>query len=568
MSLYSSIRMASNTIQADSIALQVVGQNIANANTPGYIREEVLLSPGPTQRLGGLLLGTGVQVLAVQQKIDTFLEERLRGAVSDQFSAEAQEETYLQLEGVIGELNDTDLSTAMNRFFGSINEILNQPESTSVRNLAMLQGKSLTEDIGRLAKRVGEMRFDINQRVTNMASDLNRLLEEVRRLNIRIAETEVGGASTSDAVGLRDKRLEALEDLAELIDIRVQEQDSGAVVVYAGGDWLVYEGSARQVEVVLDNDRGMAISSIHITDVDAPLELQAGQLHGLTTARDEILGGYLDRLNDFAQTLIFEFNKLYSKGQGLNGYQEVTSEFPVDDNKVPLNSAEAGLAFTPVNGSFQVMVYNKKTGLSKTADVLVDLNGMGDDMSLEGLRDAINATGVGVTATVTPTGKITIKNDAVDQEFAFAGDTSGILAALGINTFFSGTSATDIAVNRDVRNDPAKFVASFGGIGYDTDIAIEMAAFLDRPLSSQSGQTLSVVYDRMIGETTQGSTVAGATAEGARVFQQTLRGQKLAISGVSLDEEAVKMIAYQHSFQASARYIQTLTELLNTLVNL
>ncbi len=568
MSLYSSIRMAGNTLQADSIALQVVGQNIANANTPGYIREEVLLSPAPTQRLGGLLLGMGVQVLSVNQKIDTFLEERLRSAVSDQFSAEAQEETYLQLEGIIGELNDTDLSTALNRFFGSINEVLNQPESASVRNLAMLQGKTLTEDIKRLANRVGEMRFDINQRVTNMASDVNRLLEEIRTLNIRIAETEVGGATASDAVGLRDKRLEALEDLAELVDIRVQEQESGAVVVYTGGDWLVYEGSARQVEVVLDNDRGMSASSIHIVDVDSPLEVSAGQLHGLTTARDDVLGGYLDKLNDFARTLIFEFNQLYSKGQGLNGYQEVTSGLPVDGNKVPLNRPEAGLPFTPVNGSFQLMVYNKKTGMAKTADILVDLNGIGDDMSLEGLRDAINAAGVGVSASVTPTGTITIKNDGIDQEFAFANDTSGILAALGINTFFTGTSATDIGVHRDVQEDPAKFAASLGGIGHDTDIAIEMAAFLDRPLSSHNGETLSIVYDRMIGETTQGSTVATATAEGARVFQQTLRGQKLATSGVSLDEEAVKMIAYQHSFQASARYIQTLTDLLNLLVNL
>ncbi|NUQ63596.1 MAG: flagellar hook-associated protein FlgK, partial [Pirellulales bacterium] len=225
MSLYSSIRMAGNTLQADSIALQVVGQNIANANTPGYIREEVLLSPAPTQRVGGLLMGMGVQVLAITQKIDNFLEERLRGAVSDQASAEAQEETYVQLEGAIGELDDTDLSTMLNKFFGSINEILNQPESVSVRNLAVLQGKTLTEDIKRLANRVGEMRFDTNQRVDNMAGDINRLIEEVRTLNVRISETEIGGAANSDAVGLRDRRLEALEHLAELIDIRVEEQE-------------------------------------------------------------------------------------------------------------------------------------------------------------------------------------------------------------------------------------------------------------------------------------------------------------------------------------------------------
>ncbi|HOA53494.1 MAG TPA: flagellar basal body protein, partial [Thermogutta sp.] len=83
MSLFSSIRMASNTMRADQIALQVIGQNIANAETPGYIREEIALKPAPIQKLGGLPLGLGVQVAAVIQKLDQFLEERLRASVSD-----------------------------------------------------------------------------------------------------------------------------------------------------------------------------------------------------------------------------------------------------------------------------------------------------------------------------------------------------------------------------------------------------------------------------------------------------------------------------------------------------
>jgi len=98
MSLFSSIRLAANALQADQIALQVVGQNIANASTPGYIREEVVLSPTICQRVGGLLLGMGVQVDAVIQKIDIFLEERLRGAVSERSSAETAEPVYGELE--------------------------------------------------------------------------------------------------------------------------------------------------------------------------------------------------------------------------------------------------------------------------------------------------------------------------------------------------------------------------------------------------------------------------------------------------------------------------------------
>ncbi|MEX1223551.1 MAG: flagellar basal body protein, partial [Pirellulales bacterium] len=147
MSLFGSIQLANNALRAQQIGLQVVGQNISNANTPGYIREQVVLSPAPTQQVGSLLLGLGVQVDGVVQIIDNFLEERLRGASSERANTSAQEEAYVQLEGLIGELGDTDLSTSLTNFFNSVAEVLNQPESVAVRNLAVLRGQTLSDDV-------------------------------------------------------------------------------------------------------------------------------------------------------------------------------------------------------------------------------------------------------------------------------------------------------------------------------------------------------------------------------------------------------------------------------------
>ena len=564
-SLYGSIRMASNTLQANQIALQVVGQNIANANTPGYIREEVMLTPAPTQKYGGLILGMGVQVSAVVQKIDHFLEQRLRGAVSDQANTSTLEGTYTQLETIIGELSDTDLSTSMNNFFAAIQEVLNQPEDVSVRNLAVLQGVTLTQDINRMAARAQSLRTDVNGRIHDMAGDINRLLDEVRQLNVRIAETEGGDVSNSDAVGLRDQRLHALEELARLIDIRVIEQPSGGVAVYRGGDFLVYEGTKREVEVVVDTDRGMTVADIHLKDTDAPLNPASGKLKGLLTARDDVLGSFLDDLDAFARTFALEFNKLYTSGQGLNGFRQVTGEYAVDDIHTALN--QAGLAFSPQNGSFQVMVYNTKTQLTQTTDIHVDLDGLGRGTTLADLADMLNAID-GVAAEITLDRRLHITSQAPDQQIAFAADTSGVLAALGVATFFTGTAARDIGVNADVRQDPAKFAASKNGVGADTEMAVELARFLDRPVASHDGASIGVLYHRLVGKTTQGSTVARADADGARVFETTLRGQRLAISGVNLDEEAIKMMAYQYSYIASAKYIATLSELFEILVNI
>jgi len=294
-------------------------------------------------------------------------------------------------------------------------------------------------------------------------------------------------------------------------------------------------------------------------------------MHGLLAARDDILGGFLDVLDSFAGTLAFEFNKVFSSGQGLNGYDSLTGHFEVDDTTKALN--QAGLDFTPETGSFQLLVHSNLTGLTETTDISVDLNGLGSDTTLDDLITAIDNIN-GLTAT-TVSGALRITSESADQVFAFGDDTSGALAALGINTLFTGSDAFSLGINAELLTDPAKFAASRGGIGVDVDnLTVDadgnqrLASFLDRELESRNGNTLSVLYDRMVDQVAQGATIARAVADGSRVFETALRGQKMAISGVNLDEEAIEMLSLQRSFQASARYIVALNELFGILVNL
>ncbi len=566
MSLISSIQLASNALRAADIGIQVVGQNISNANTPGYIREEVVFSAAPTQRRGNILLGLGVQVDAVVQKVDRFLVNRLRAATSDRLNGDTQEQTYLELERLVGELSDTDLSTSMTSFFNSINEVLNQPASLSIRNLAALQGKTLADDIRRLADRVTDVRIDLNNRIKQVGDDINRLTEAIRDLNVQIAQVEGGDSTQSDAVGLRDQRFVALSELASLIGIRVDEQPSGSVTISINGTFLVADGVRREVAVVQESVGGLVLADIRLADTDQTLSNNSGALSGLVTSRDTILGGFLQDLDNFAQTLIFEFNKVFTSGQGLSGYQSITGEFAVDDVSADLDAA--GLAFTPINGSFQVQVRDKQTGLTQTTDVFIDLNGLdNNDTTLTSLAAKLTAID-GITATVTPQRQLSITADSSEQEFAFAADTSGVLAALGMNTFFVGTTARTIAVNQAVVTDAGKFSASRSGIGADSDNAVELAGFLDRSLETNNNESISILYNRLVGNMTQAASASRAVAEGFRIFEDTLNGQHLAISGVSLDEETIRLMAFQQAFQAAARYISTLSELMDVLVNL
>ncbi len=562
MSLFGSIQLAANTLSATQIALQVNGNNIANANTPGYLRQEVVFTPAPTQMLGTLPLGLGVEVEAIVQKVDLFLEERLRGSVSDLANGETQEDAYLQLETIVGELSDTDLSTSLSNFFGSINDILNQPESVSVRNLASLQGQTLAADIRRLSSRVGQLRNESNDRVRESATDINRLLDQIAKLNVQVVTTEGGSTSKSDAVGIRDRRQVALSELASIIDIRALEQPNGSVTVLVGNEFVVSEGTNRTVKTVA-GDQGAI--EVRLEATNSTLRSTSGKLFGLIAARDQIFGGYEERLNNFSRSLIFEFNRTYSSGQGLVGYSQLTSESAVTDATLALDAA--GLEFTPENGSFQVQVLNRQTGLTETTDIFVPLNGLPTDITLDGLAAQLDAID-GVSAQVDASRRLVLKSESSNLEFAFANDSSGVLAALGLNTFFSGSSANTIDVSAVVRADPNTFAASQSGVGVDTEVAVRLADFINTPLETQNNISLADTYDRLTADFTQGAAVARSVAEGFRVFNATLEGQKLSVSGVNLDEEAVSLVTLQRVYQASARYISTVSDLLDVLLTL
>jgi flagellar hook-associated protein 1 FlgK len=565
MSLSGTLQIAGNALAAQQIALQVIGQNIANAATPGYSREEAVLAPAPVQQFGRLTLGLGVHVQGVVQRVDEFLNQRLRRATSDRIDSEVREQTWLELEQVLGELSETDLSTALTRFFGAINNVLNQPESVSVRAMAVLEGQSLTLQINRLAQRVGDIRQDLNTRIVNMAVDVNRLLGEIARLNVQIATTEGGAAFRSEAVGLRDQRNVALRKLSELIEIQTQEQASGAVNVFANGDFLVFEGTHRTVTPVYSPSSGFSAASLNVAELDAPLGRGTGKLAGLLAARDEILGSFLDKLDAIASTLAFEFNKLYSRGQGLTGYTQLTSERAVNSAAAPLDAA--GLPFLPVSGMFQVLIRDQQTGVTRTHDVRVELNGLHSDTTLNDLAARL-ASIDGLFASVDAEGRLTISAASPNVEFAFADDTSGLLAALGLNVFFSGTTARNLGVSSVVSSAPATFAASNTGLGAGTGNAVELARFPEQALSSADGDTLFTLHDRLHANVTQGASVARAVAEGLRSFEQTLEGQQLATSGVSLDEEAIKLMTHQRAFQAAARFVTVIDELLRLLVEL
>jgi flagellar hook-associated protein 1 FlgK len=291
-------------------------------------------------------------------------------------------------------------------------------------------------------------------------------------------------------------------------------------------------------------------------------------------ARDEQAFPRMTDLDDLARAIIAEVNAMHADGQGLTPMRFVVSTETVADMDAPLNSMAAGLLNPPIDGSFFIAVADDATGTPIAYRIDVDLDGQGDDTSLADLVAAINANVNGVTASVTADQRLSLQ---ADQGFSFTfghdgqqfrTDSSKTLAALGINTFFTGSSAADIAVREELHTDSGLLAAGTVNRPGDGINAGRIAGVIDAASTHLNGMSILAGYNAIA----NGIATAGASAanklEASGAVQEALAAQRESISGVSLDEEAIDLLRFERAFQGAARFVNTVDRLMQELVNL
>lgn len=566
MSLGATLANAARSLELFSLGIQVAGHNIANAATPGYVRDELVIQTSAPYRLGPLVLGMGATAIGIQQQLDTYLEQRIYTASSDAAAAEARHETYVQLQGILQELGDADLSSRFNEFLAALQAVVNQPDDPTLRTQFIQQAQSLTGQVQGVRHRVEELRRTQSQQIQALADEANGLIESIAELNLHIVRMESNRTSGSDAGSLRIQRLNALQRLAEIVPLRVVEHASGSVDLYSGSDYLLIGGSTMQrLEPVYDaGSGGLAAVNVRLSQTGSLLSARGGKLGGLIESRDHILGGFLDQLDQLVGGVISEFNLRHSRGEGLIGYASVTGSYGVEHVTVPLN--QAGLPFAPQHGSFQVKVRNVVTGATTVSVVAVDLDGVGVETSLSALQTALNGLDH-VTATITLDGRLQLTADH-GYELRFGQDTSGVLAALGINTFFTGRDSGDFGLRSELLQDQRYLASGRGGGPADNTNLLELASFFDQPLKAFDGSSLNQYHTQIIGGLAQSAAAEQALAQGFTSFLGALKSQREQFSGVSLDEEAIRVMQFQHNYQAAARIVSTVDRLLNVLLEM
>ena len=322
---------------------------------------------------------------------------------------------------------------------------------------------------------------------------------------------------------------------------------------------------------------------------DNSRRVQGGSLAAYFTLRDHNIGRYRDKMDGLADSIVWEVNRLHSQGAGPADITNALGTYSASNTSAAMGTASSGLHFWDrmTKGNMTFHVYDSATGkVVPGTPISLDFDPSAAGFSnfdpathsLEDVRDAINNSyGTWMSASIS-NGQLEISANA-GYDFKFGQDSTGAMAALGLNTFFKGEGASDIALRDDVRQNTNLInTGKVNGQGQanagDNSTALSIAGLVDKPVQVTTAfdvttnQTIQNYYNSIVG-------VVGADASNAKFnasFNETLakdlNDRQNATSGVNLDEEMTSLVKFQSSYKAAAKLITTADQMMQTLLGL
>jgi flagellar hook-associated protein 1 FlgK len=203
---------------------------------------------------------------------------------------------------------------------------------------------------------------------------------------------------------------------------------------------------------------------------------------------------------------------------------------------------------------------------TETFSIHVDPSGSLQDLAT-GITAALATRHPSVTASVTSEGRLRIASSDPDLTFTFAGDASGVLAGLGLGTFFTGRSASEFGINQAVE-DETRLIATGRGDGpTDSSNIAAIAALRDAKLLDNDGASLEEYYQGVVGALGVNRAQARDLLENQRTVDDHLLNERSALSGVNIDDESLDLIRYQRAYQGAARFLSVIDTLLEALLD-
>jgi len=314
--LNAGLEVARKALAAYQLALGVYSNNIANVNTPGFSRRTPVLKESSPAVMSFGRVGLGVDIASVSRMRDKFLDFAYRKETSALGRYDSMEQALSEVEMVLGEPSDVNLGSALTEFWDSWQELANQPESSTARNVVTSTASSLASALQQTARRLADIRDDLDDEITGSVQEINSIAARIAALNAEVIKTETSGAEASD---LKDQRDTLLDQLANLATISVSESKDGSASVFIGSEALVERSTAVPLSLARRPDGGVSMAGVMVVNGTRAFSPAGGRLAGLLDSRDNIIPRYMAKLDEIAAGLVESVNAAHRLGYDLDG---------------------------------------------------------------------------------------------------------------------------------------------------------------------------------------------------------------------------------------------------------
>lgn len=539
------LNIARSGIQAHQQGLATTSHNIANINTKGYSRQEVVLE---TKRPAEGIIGSGVEVGQIRRTVDTFLENQITSVTEELGYLTSRHNYLIQADGVFTETDNSGLTFGITEFFNALRDVATNPESAIQRTVLLAKGESLTDQFLGMAQGLNQIRLDADNEIARHVDTINGLAARVASLNDEIFKAESSGREAPD---LRDQRATLINGMAELVDVeQVTLRDGIGIMV--GGQLLVAGNHANALATMPDADNP-PMRNVAFVRSDGNLfsitgQLEGGKIGGLLALRDTDIPAFQDRLDRTAALLINDFNQQHQAGYGLDG--------------------------TTGNLFFSTLTPDAPLGRETNAGTAVGTSVAIADPTLLTLDNyEVQFTGAAAYSIVDTTTGSTVTSGAYSS--------GGTINFDGLDVVITGTVAVGDVFTLSAHKGAAQ---RFGLAINDTDTIAAASTAATIPGGNQNALALVSLHTSRhseLGNITLNdyhTITIGDVGSATRESELALHSKELevdqvtqlreSVSGVSLDEELTNLLSFQRAFEASARLITVGDELMRTLLTL
>ncbi|MDD2558054.1 MAG: flagellar hook-associated protein FlgK [Desulfuromonadaceae bacterium] len=572
MSLSGALNAAKTSLFTNQKGIEITGNNISNVNTPGYSRQKLMLSDFPSLSFGNLFVGQGVKASGIAREYDIFVAEQLLDKSRLLGAEDAKQTPLAELERVFN-VGEENLATEIDRFFDSWQELSANPSGQVERDMVLQRGEILAKQFNTIARDLDTVSTNINSTIKSEVDSINLKLQQIADLNNRIQAIETGTGQSANS--FRDTRDVLLQELTFTLGVQSFEERGGAVNVQLPGGLPLIQGSSalelQAIETGADISLQLKIGEATFAIKDKNL---GGKFAGLMEIRDELIPTLKQDLDYTAYQMVQEVNSIHEQGEGLDGLsgrpffqnpgRHESQAYPTNDF--------AGFK----GGDIKITVDGE--------EYIINLGLATDQFSLEDVASAINVARDGSAGPPVIPGIPGI-GSASARELGDGGFVLDILPAYNPATKGNSSISMDMSAIRDsyeapkfsmpsmsnliamALKDPSKVAAGSSSAPGDNTKALEITALKDKK-AVNGEDTFVGFYAKMAARVGIEASQNRLERAGAQDALTQLNNMRDGVAGVSLEEEMIALIKYQRGFEASARMLSIVDEMMETIISI